>query len=196
MQQRGPFETADGERFIVGLQRQDQWVSCRTCAIALQPRQVVVFRGDQVFCLKCGDTEAGVRRIRAGRKDPEGDRILSSTRMGRIHWRRRGVTSIHLPTDYRIGAGRIVRGNEGWMSSMILPIEVGATRLLVPVTWEATAGGHWPTEDQLYRATIARLQERLDYPKRFLTGQRRAGDHLQGMNGEKSWIKEPFWTLA
>ena len=196
MQQRGLFETADGERFIVGLQRQDQGVPCQTCAIALQPRQVVVFRGDQVFCLKCGDTEAGVRRIKAGRKDPEGDRILSRTAMGVIHWRRRGMTAIRLPTGYRVGSGRAIQGMRRWQSSVILPVAVGETRLLVPMTWEAAAGGVWPSSDLVRLATLARLQERLDYPKRFLTGQRRAGDHLREMNGEKSCINEPYWTLA
>ena len=135
---RGPYETADGVRFVVQPNRTGVAVVCPLCATHVHPGSLVaeVAGSADPVCMECRPT--GGSRIRAGRKPrAEAPRFLGLVMDGAAAWSmgagrarifQKGTVPLHA---YCIG--QLTRRAGLWQGALVVPTVVGAVNFLLPI---------------------------------------------------------------
>ena len=144
MRLRGPYETADGIRFVVQPNRAGVAIVCPVCAAHVHPGSLVaeVAGSSDPVCMEC--RPGGGSRIRAGRRPrTEAPRFLGLVMDGAAAWSmeagrarifQKGTVLLHA---YCIG--QLKRRAGLWQGSLVVPTTVGAIDFLLPIRIDGMA---------------------------------------------------------
>ena len=142
---RGPYETADGVRFVVAPNRSGVTVLCPMCGARVHPGSLVAEVGGETLCMGC--RPPGGSRIRAGmRRNRERPQLLGFMLNNASLWRVAGgrvwifaqgsapVGETLHQSHERIGS--LLRTKGVWNGSLVVRWQIGEVELLVPIKLE------------------------------------------------------------